>query len=137
MLLTKIVAFSVLSCWFLIGASTAARAAFTDSASIQSFLHDNFSHTNSGMVIALLEEHGTKIFQAGKLDNGTDQEVNADTLFEIGSITKTFTSLLALDMAKRGELNLDDPVAKFFPSSVKVPSQGGKQITLLNLAVQD
>jgi CubicO group peptidase (beta-lactamase class C family) len=137
MLLTKIVAFSVLSCWFLIGASTAARAAFTDSASIQSFLHDNFSHTNSGMVIALLEEHGTKIFQAGKLDNGTDQEVNADTLFEIGSITKAFTSLLALDMAKRGELNLDDPVAKFLPSSVKVPSQGGKQITLLNLAVQD
>jgi CubicO group peptidase (beta-lactamase class C family) len=89
------------------------------------------------MVIALLDEHGTKIFQAGKLDNGTDQEVNADTLFEIGSITKTFTSLLALDMAKRGELDLDDPVAKFLPSSVKVPSQGGKQITLLNLAIQD
>jgi CubicO group peptidase (beta-lactamase class C family) len=40
-------------------------------------------------------------------------------------------------MAKRGELNLDDPVAKFLPSSVKVSSQGGKQITLLNLAVQN
>lgn len=115
----------------------AARAAFTDSASIQSFLHDNFSNTNAGMVIGLLDEHGAKIFQAGILDNGTDQEVNADTLFEIGSVTKTFTSLLALDMAKRGELNLDDPVAKYLPSSVKVPSEGGKQITLLNLAVQD
>src|SRR4029077_15144378 len=108
----------------------AAHAAFTDPTSIQSFLHDNFSNTNSGMVIALLDEHGTKIFQAGKLDNGTDQEVNADTVFEIGSITKTFTALLALDMAKRGELNLDDPVAKYLPSSVKIPAQGGKQITL-------
>jgi serine-type D-Ala-D-Ala carboxypeptidase/endopeptidase len=114
-----------------------ANSAFTDSSSIQSFLHDNFSNTNAGMVIALLDEHGTKIFQAGKLDNGTAAEVNADTLFEIGSITKTFTSLLALDMAKRSELNLDDPVAKYLPASVKVPSQGGKQITLLNLAVQD
>jgi D-alanyl-D-alanine-carboxypeptidase/D-alanyl-D-alanine-endopeptidase len=114
-----------------------AHAAFTDATSIQSFLHDNFSNTNAGMVIALLDEHGAKIFQAGKLDNGTDEEVNADTLFEIGSITKTFTSLLALDMANRGELRLDDPVAKYLPSSVKVPSQGGKQITVLNLAVQD
>ena len=118
-------------------ATTQARAAFTNSASIQSFLHDNFSDTNAGMVIALLDEHGVKIFQAGKLDNGTDQEVNADTLFEIGSVTKTFTALLALEMAQRGELNLDDPVTKYLPSSVKVPSQGGKQITLLNLAVQD
>src|SRR5258708_3668211 len=117
--------------------SNHAHAAFTDSASIESFLHDNFANTNSGMVIALLDEHGAKIFHAGKLDNGTDAEVNADTLFEIGSVTKTFTALLALEMAKRGELNLDDPVAKYLPSSVKVPSQGGKQITLLNLAVQD
>jgi CubicO group peptidase (beta-lactamase class C family) len=119
----------------LIAISTSA--AFTDSGSIESFLHGNFAHTNSGMVIALIDEHGTKIFQAGKLDNDTDEEVNADTLFEIGSVTKTFTSLLALDMAKRGELSLDDPVAKYLPSLVKVPAQGGKQITLLNLAVQD
>src|SRR5262245_60648495 len=132
--------FRFASFWFgliIVLVTIPGRAAFTDSSSIQSFLHDNFSSTNSGMVIALLDEHGTKIFQAGKLDNGTDQEVNVDTLFEIGSITKTFTSLLALDMAKRGELNLDDPVAKYLSSSVKVPSQGGKQITLLNLAVQD
>jgi CubicO group peptidase (beta-lactamase class C family) len=114
-----------------------ANAAFTDSSSIQSFLHENFSNTNAGMVIALLDEHSAKVFQAGKLDNGTDQEVNADTLFEIGSVTKTFTALLALDMAKRDEINLEDPVAQYLPTSVKVPSQGGKQITLLNLAVQD
>jgi CubicO group peptidase (beta-lactamase class C family) len=118
-------------------ATTRARAAFTNSAAIQSFLHDNFSNTNCGMVIGLVDEHGVKIFHAGKLDNGTAQEVDADTLFEIGSITKTFTALLALEMAKRGEINLDDPVANYLPSSVKVPSQGGKQITLLNLAVQD
>ena len=114
-----------------------AHATFSDPSPIQSFLHDNFSNTNSGMVIALLDAHGAKIFSAGKLDNGTDQEVNANTLFEIGSITKTFTALLALDMAHRAELSLDDTVAKCLPSSVKVPSQGGKQITLLNLAVQD
>jgi CubicO group peptidase (beta-lactamase class C family) len=137
MTLTRIVPFPFLAVLLFLGPLTSVRAIFTDATSIQSFLHDNFSSSNSGMVIALLDEHGAKIFHAGKLDNGTDQEVDADTLFEIGSITKTFTALLALDMAKRGELNLDDPVAKYLPSSVKVPAQGGKQITLLNLAVQD
>jgi CubicO group peptidase (beta-lactamase class C family) len=124
----------------LIGASLTISVhgdSFTDDNSIESFLHDNFANTNSGMVIAILDEHGAKIFHSGKLDNSIDQEVNADTLFEIGSVTKTFTALLALDMANRGELNLDDPVSKYLPASVKVPSQGRKQITLLNLAAQD
>ena len=69
-------------------AATQAHAAFTDASSIQSFLQANFSNTNSGMVIALLDESGAKIFHSGKLDHGTDQEINADTLFEIGSSLK-------------------------------------------------
>ena len=70
-------------------------------------------------------------------DNGTDQEVNGDTLFEIGSITKTFTALLLLDMVERGEMKLDDPVANYLPKSVRVPARGGRQITLAQLAAQD
>jgi CubicO group peptidase (beta-lactamase class C family) len=118
-------------------AATQSHAAFTDAGSIQAFLHDNFSSTNSGMVIALLDESGAKIFHSGKLDDGTEQEVNADTLFEIGSITKTFTSLLTLEIVERGELSLDDPVRKFLPNSVRIPSRGNKQITIKNLAIQD
>jgi CubicO group peptidase (beta-lactamase class C family) len=116
-----------------------AQSVFTDAEAegIKAFLRENFSHTNAGMVIGLVDEHGTRVFSAGKLDNDTDQEVNGDTLFEIGSCTKTFTSLLALEMDGRGEISLDDPVAKYLPKGVKVPSYGGKEITLLNLAAQD
>ena len=39
--------------------------------------------------------------------------ITADTLFEIGSITKTFTALLLADMVVIGELKLDDPVEKW------------------------
>jgi len=60
-----------------------------------------------------------------------------ETIFEIGSATKTFTALLLLDMVERGEMKLDDPVAMYLPKSVKVPSHGGREITLLNLAAQD
>jgi D-alanyl-D-alanine-carboxypeptidase/D-alanyl-D-alanine-endopeptidase len=108
-----------------------------DTEGIQEFLHRNFDGKRSGMVIGVVDEHGSQVFAAGKMDNGTDQDVNSDTLFEIGSITKTFTVLLLEDMVDRGEMKLDDPVEKYLPESVKVPSHGGKKITLLNLAAQD
>lgn len=121
------------------GFAAAAQTDFidTEAPQINAFLQKNFSDANSGMVIGLLDEHGSRVFSAGKLDNGTSAEVNGDTLFEIGSITKTFTALLLMDMVEHGEMKLDDPVAKYLPASVKVPDYHGKQITLLNLAAQD
>jgi CubicO group peptidase (beta-lactamase class C family) len=57
-------------------------------------------------------------------------------VFEIGSITKVFTASLLADMVAKGEVRLDDPVAKYLPTSVRVPSHNGKQITLIDLATQ-
>src|SRR6266566_9509983 len=104
-----------------------------EAEAIQAFLRENFGNTNAGMVIGLVDERGSRVLAAGKLDNGTRQEVNGDTVFEIGSVTKTFTTLLLVDMVERGKVKLDDPVAKYLPESVKVPSRNGKQITLLDL----
>ncbi|MBC8001512.1 MAG: serine hydrolase, partial [Opitutaceae bacterium] len=119
--------------------SAAAQERFADAYAdaIQALLHDKFAEGNSGMVIGLLDEHGSRVFSAGKLDNGSDQKVDGDTVFELGSVTKVFTALLLLDAVRRGEMKLDDPVAKYLPERVKMPAHGGKEITLLNLAVQD
>jgi serine-type D-Ala-D-Ala carboxypeptidase/endopeptidase len=87
-----------------------------------------------GIVVGIVDAGGSSIVSSGRLDNGTDQKVNGDTVFEIGSVTKTFTGLLLQDMVERGEMKLDDPVAKYLPKSVKVPSRNGKEITLLQLA---
>ncbi len=87
-----------------------------------------------GMVIGLVDEHGSRVISCGKLDNGTEREVDGDTVFEIGSITKTFTALLLQDMVERGQMKLDDPVAQYLPPSVKAPMRNGKGITLLHLA---
>ncbi|MGO8742888.1 MAG: serine hydrolase, partial [Limisphaerales bacterium] len=51
-----------------------------------------------GIVIGIVDEHGSRVVSCGKMDNGTDQEVNGDTLFDIASITKPFTGLLLQDM---------------------------------------
>jgi len=89
---------------------------------------------DAGIVVGIVDEHGSRIVSCGKMNNGTDQPVNGDTLFEIGSFTKTFTALLLQDMIERGEMKLDDPAAKYLPKSVKMPTRNGKEITLLQLA---
>src|SRR5262249_55583479 len=63
-----------------------AQADRFDTNAIQEFLYRNFDGKNSGMVIGVVDEHGSQVFAAGKMDNSTDDEVNGDTLFEIGSI---------------------------------------------------
>src|SRR5712671_2870643 len=87
-----------------------------------------------GVVVGIVDEHGASVISYGKLDNGTDQDVNGDTLFEIGSDTKTFTALLLQDMIERGDMKLDDPVGKYLPERVKMPTRNRKEITLRELA---
>ncbi len=57
-----------------------------------------------------------------------------DTLFEIGSVSKTFTTLLLALMVERGELKLDDPVRLLLPKEWTLPKRGEREITLLDLA---
>ena len=65
----------------------------------------------------------------GRLDANDPRPPTGDTVFEIGSVTKVFTSLLLADMVQHGEVPLDDPSP--LPSSgTKVPERGGRQITL-------
>jgi CubicO group peptidase (beta-lactamase class C family) len=120
----------------LAGVSAAAQNRFTDgeAAGIEAFLRDTFRPTNSCMVIGLVDEGGSRVFSAGKLDNGTDAKADGDTVFFIGSVSKTFTALLLQVAVERGEMKLDEPVAKYLPRSVRMPARGGKEITLLHLA---
>ena len=62
--------------------------------------------------------------------------LDADSLFEIGSITKVFTATLLADMVDRGEVALDDPVSKDLPETVRVPERNGRKITFVDLATQ-
>jgi serine-type D-Ala-D-Ala carboxypeptidase/endopeptidase len=102
---------------------------------IQAFLQQRVEveKRDAAIVVGLVNERGSWVISCGKLDNGTDQQVNGDTLFDIASITKPFTGLLLQDMIGRGEMKLDDPVQKYLPASVRMPTRNGKEITLLQL----
>jgi CubicO group peptidase (beta-lactamase class C family) len=89
---------------------------------------------SGGVVVGIVDEQGRSIISAGKLDRGTEKRMDGDTLFEIGSVGKTFTALLLQDMIERGQMKLDDPVSLYLPESVKLPTRDGKEITLRHLA---
>src|SRR4051812_6631627 len=103
---------------------------------IHAYLQQSFQNgrIEGGCVVGLVDEHGGRVISYGKMDNGTDRKIDGDTLFEIGSVTKTFTALLLADMVERGQMKLDDPVAKYLPKAVQPPVRHGKEITLLQLA---
>jgi CubicO group peptidase (beta-lactamase class C family) len=87
-----------------------------------------------GMVAGIVAPNGRRVVACGSLAAADPRTLDADTVFEIGSASKVFTSLLLADMVKRKEVALDDPAAKYLPQRVKLPERSGKSITLVDLS---
>lgn len=89
-----------------------------------------------GIAVGTIDAKGRQVIGYGHMGDSASPQPDGDTLFEIGSISKVFTSLVLADMIERGEVKPDDPVAKYLPSTVKIPSRNGRQITLLDISMQ-
>ncbi|MDF3917897.1 class C beta-lactamase [Salinicola salarius] len=68
-----------------------------------------------GMAVAVIRPQGTQILNYGVADRDGSTPVDDDTLFELGSISKTFTATLASLAAVQGKLDLDAPVSRYLP----------------------
>lgn len=90
----------------------------------------------AGLVVATIEPDGSSSMAAYGNPGPDAKPLDGDSVFEIGSITKVFTAILLADMADRGEVKLDDPVAKHLRAGVRVPERNGKAITLIDLSTQ-
>ena len=91
-------------------------------------------HCATGMTVGVIGPNGRLVVSCGRLDKDDPRQVNGDTVFEIGSVTKVFTSLLLADMVAHGEVALDDPVAKYLPRNIRVAEKDGRAITLVDLS---
>ena len=115
--------------------AAAAASLFPSDADLQEMLDYLVKDgATPGIVLGILEPDGsTRILQAGTAGEGA-RPLGRQTVFEIGSINKTFTGTILADMVARGEVKLDDPVQKYLPANVRVPTRNGREITLLDLA---
>ena len=107
-------------------------------AEIHKILADRIGSENLGIgiVVGVIDAKGRRIVSYGSLAKDDKRPLNGDTVFEIGSMTKVFTSLVLMDMVQKGEVALTDPVSKYLPASVKVPERNNQKITLQDLSTQ-
>jgi len=83
--------------------------------------------TGAGVSIAVVEHGVSRIFSYGT--------AKPDSIYEIDSITKTFTGLVLSQMVEQGKVQLDEPVSELLPQGT-VPKVNGSEITLVDLATQ-
>jgi CubicO group peptidase (beta-lactamase class C family) len=88
----------------------------------------------TGIALGIIEPNGRRVVAYGNLANGDPRVVDGGTIFEIGSVSKVFTSLLLADMVNGKEVALDDPADKYLPANVRMPERSGKSIALLDLS---
>ena len=127
---TKLIAFAI-SLLFVVGACVAQSDKEVQDVVRQRVEVDK---VNQSIAVAFIDENGTRFFSAGKMSAAADaKNTDENTVFEIGSITKVFTGILLAEAIKRGEVELDGPISKYLPNTVKTPTRNGKEITLLDL----
>ena len=114
-----------------------ASAVVPDDSTIQRLIRERVElRLNAGVVIGVIDSTGRRhVYAFGHAGGPASPTVDANTVFEIGSITKTFTASLLADMVQRGEVALDDPVVKYLPTEARL-KPNGRDITLLDLATQ-
>lgn len=90
-------------------------------------------HWPPALVVVMVDDGHAAIAGYGKLADG--RKPDARSVFEIGSVTKTFTALMLARQVEAGRLALDTPVATLLPGFT-LPQRDGKTITLGQLAEQ-
>jgi serine-type D-Ala-D-Ala carboxypeptidase/endopeptidase len=83
--------------------------------------------TGGGIVIGIYDHGQKQVFAYGA--------AQADSIFEIGSLTKTFTGLILAQMVLQKKVSFDDPVRALLPDGTVIKPLGS-EITLLDLATQ-
>ncbi|MFT4153712.1 serine hydrolase domain-containing protein [Parafilimonas sp.] len=88
----------------------------------------------TGLSIGVLKDGRMLFYGYGETAKGNQEIPGAHTLFEIGSISKTFTAILLALAVNEGKIKLDDPINKYLPDSIPTLSYDGTMITVKMLS---
>src|SRR5262245_40443301 len=90
-------------------------------------------HRVPGAALAIFAGESLREAAAGVVNARTGVEATPDAVFEIGSITKVFTTTLALQLADEGRLELDAPLRRYLPELVLADPDAAAQVTIRHL----
>jgi len=101
---------------------------------VKKVIRDNVNNgKHQALFVGIIDENDIEYYYYG--DTAKDENpIDENTIFEIGSVSKVFTTLILADMVEKGEVNLNDPIDKFLPEEISTPTKDGRSITLFDLA---
>jgi len=118
------------------GSSEVARSALSRTPEIEPLVAEllvRHASRHVGVVVGVLGAGQTWVTGWGTAGSDGKPPAAADTIFEIGSVTKVFTATLLAAMVEDGLVALDDPVQRHLPPGVELPVRW-RPITLADLA---
>lgn len=132
----KFLLIGLLSVFGFVGLACADEASDRDKAvadaAATAFLKDR---PYMGLVVGITRGGKHQVYGYGEVTlDGKKQLPDGKTLFEIGSITKTFTATVLAQQVLAGEMRLDDPAQKYLPEGITLPRRDNRDISLLHLA---
>lgn len=98
---------------------------------IQPFM---FESKTVGLSIGILKDGKQYFYNYGETVKGNKQLPNNKNLYEIGSVTKTFTGILLAKAVTEGKIKLTDPVNKYLPKNAAWLVYGGDTAKIIHLS---
>ncbi len=120
-----------------LGWPNAARAVDAlETAPTEALLRARIQDRGVGLVAVQVQGERVDLNVQGRARVDAPEALRSDALFEIGSITKTFTALLLADAVVRGQLALTDPVEAALPQGSRLRDMAGAPVRWVDLATQ-
>lgn len=89
---------------------------------------------NPGLSIGILKNGNTVFYHYGETRKGTGNLPSNRSIYEIGSISKSFTGILLAKAIEEQKVKADDDIRKYLPESCKHLAYQNTPVTLVQLA---
>ena len=86
-----------------------------------------------GLSIGILKDGKEYFYAYGEASKTKHELPDANTIFELGSITKTFTATIVARAIDEKKIKLDDPVNKYLPDSIPALQFNNRMVTFKDL----
>ncbi|MEM3783647.1 MAG: serine hydrolase [Candidatus Bathyarchaeia archaeon] len=96
-----------------------------DYEKLEAFIFEKISKTHlPGLSLAIIED-GELAYSKGFCFRDLEYGLRAtpETLYGVGSVTKSFTALSIMQLAEKGKLSLDEPISKYIPLKLKAKDE--------------
>jgi CubicO group peptidase (beta-lactamase class C family) len=84
----------------------------------------------AGVSVAIVDKSGPLLVKGYGMA-GPNRAVDADTLFQVQSISKTLVWIALMQLVEQGKISLEDPINAHLPGSLQIPDEGFKKPILI------